>query len=236
MSTKVYTFEKGKLKGLTITPNVISNEAYSAMIEQRQQDERRDRIETYRNACFTDKTLRRCTFENDDRANSEISDRARKYVKQFDLKSKGLLLFGTVGTGKTFIAACIANALVNQCYSCYMTTFARISNDMQATWEKQDYIKRLMRHDLIIIDDLAAERNTEYMNEVIFSVIDERYRSGKPIIVTTNLTWAELKNPDSITKSRVYSRLFEMCWPIHIKGTDRRIDKFKAAYMAEHHA
>ena len=218
-------------KGVPFSPNVISDEAYDEMMRQRQQAERADMIERYRNACFSDKTLRRCTFEADDRAHSELTRIARDYVQNFDdnLKNgRGLLFYGTVGTGKTFISACIANALVNQGYSCKMTTFTRIYNDLLATFEKQACIDKLKRYDLLIIDDLAAEGNTEYMRSAVFDVIDNRYRSGKPIIVTTNLTGDELIQPSDIYQSRVYSRIFEMCLPYRVIGDDRRKAKLKA--------
>ena len=68
------------------------------------------------------------------------------------------------------------------------------------------------------------------MDEIVQSIIDSRYRSGKPLIVTTNLTAQELKNPLDIRKQRVYSRLFEMCIPIEVKGKDRRKEKLKSSY------
>ena len=87
---------------------------------------------------------------------------------------------------------------------------------------KQEYIDELNRFSLLVIDDLASERDTEYMNEMVIDIIDARYRSGKPLIVTTNLTAQELNNPKDIRKKRVYSRLLEMCVPLEVKGTDRR--------------
>ena len=138
------------------------------------------------------------------------------------------MFYGSVGTGKSFMAACIANELLDRGYSCFMTTFARIFNEYQETWEKQSYIRRLMQYDLLIIDDLAMERDTSTMNEIVFNVIDERNRCRKPLIVTTNLTGDELKHPADVSKSRIYSRLFEMCIPFHVTGNDRRKEKLAA--------
>ena len=84
-----------------------------------------------------------------------------------------------------------------------------------------------MHYDLLIIDDLAAERNTEYMKEIVTTVIDERYRSGRPLIVTTNMTGQEMKNPADIGTDRILSRLFEMCDPVEVVGIDRRKEKLK---------
>lgn len=65
------------------------------------------------------------------------------------------------------------------------------------------------------------------MSEIVMNVIDSRYRSKKPIIVTTNLTSEEIKNPTDVSKQRIYSRLLEMCYPVEVKGTDHRKRKLK---------
>lgn len=198
--------------------------------EQEKLDKQRRRTEEIRSMRydgFPDFEMRGWKFENDDQVNSQINI-AKRYANNFSeffKKHKGLLLFGGVGTGKTFMSACIANALIDKGIPCLVTNFARISNTLMGVCEKQTYIDSLNKYDLLVIDDLASERNTEYMNEVVMNVIDSRYRSGKPLIVTTNLTADELKNPRDISRKRIYSRLFEMCIPVEIKGYDRRKKK-----------
>ena len=166
------------------------------------------------------------TFANDDGSDPRTTSIARKYVDNFPemkKRGKGLLLYGTVGTGKTYTAACIANELISRGRPCLVTNFARITNTLQGMFEgKQRYLDDFNRLDLLVIDDLAAERDTSYMNEMIFNIIDSRYRSGKPLIVTSNLTKADLMASGSIDRQRIYSRLLEMCVPIEVKGTDRR--------------
>jgi DNA replication protein DnaC len=100
---------------------------------------------------------------------------------------------------------------------------------------KQEYYDNFNHFPLLVIDDLSAERKTEYMQEIVFNVIDARYRAGLPLIVTTNLTREELLHPADLTYQRIYSRLFEMCTPIEVSGKDRRqqalkddIGKFKS--------
>ena len=77
-----------------------------------------------------------------------------------------------------------------------MTNFALILNDLAASFEnRNEYISRLCRYPLLIIDDFGMERGTEYGLEQVFNVIDSRYRSGKPLIVTTNLTLDDPAEP-----------------------------------------
>lgn len=194
--------------------------------EKRKANELAEKVKELRKMGFPDAEMSRFTFENDDNANDYISGVAHRYVDNFvDMYKmhKGLLLYGAVGTGKTYIAACIANALIDRGYTCLVTNFARLTNTISGMYEgKQEYIDELNRFSLLVIDDLASERDTEYMNETIMNIIDARYRSGKPLIVTTNLTAQELNQPKDIRKKRVYSRLLEMCVPLEVKGTDRR--------------
>lgn len=191
-------------------------------------------IQKLRHLGFPDQEMQKWTFDVDDGKNAEMTQLAKNYVKAFDewkKQGKGLLFFGSVGTGKTFISACIANALIDKGYSCLVTNFARLVNTIQGMFDgKQEYIDSLNRFDLLVIDDLASERNTEYMNEIVFNIIDSRYRSGLPLIITTNLTGEELKKPAEISKQRIYSRLFEMCLPIEVAGDDRRKQKLREDY------
>lgn len=193
---------------------------------ERKKAEKMEQVKRLRKIGFPEAEMTRWTFENDDQGNKELSRIARNYVRNFaemKKKHKGLLLYGNVGSGKTYIAASIANALVDEGYPCLVTNFARLINTIQGMYEgKQEYIDSLDKFDLLVIDDLASERDTEYMNEIIFNIIDARYRNGKPLIITTNLSIKELGNPEEIRKQRVYSRLLEMCVPVQVNGRDRR--------------
>lgn len=72
--------------------------------------------------------------------------------------------------------------------------------------------------------DFGMERGTEYALEQIYNIIDSRYRSRKPLIVTTNLTLTELKNPQDTAHARIYDRLLELCTPIACTGPSMRKD------------
>ena len=104
-----------------------------------------------------------------------------------------------------------------------MNNFAEVLNDLSANFsEKNTYIKNLCRVPLLILDDFGMERGTEYGLEQIYMVIDSRYRSGKPLIVTTNLTLHDLTHPQDTAHARIYDRLKEMCVPVQFKGESFR--------------
>lgn len=152
---------------------------------------------------------------------------AKNYVADWNKvrdENLGLLLWGNVGTGKSFVAACIANALLEQGVPVLMTNFSKILNQMGALYseERYRYIASLSNFPLLIVDDLGIERSTEYALEQVYAVVDERYKSGLPLIVTTNLTIGEIRNPKDVAHARIYSRILEMCTPVQIGGGDRR--------------
>lgn len=201
-------------------------------------------VEKNRRICFpkndTDKEdlekseLESWTFDKDDGKDPRTIRAMRGYVENFtdfQTNGKGLLLYGNCGGGKTFAAACVANALVDKGYKCLMTKISKIVNEMSGMYEgKQEYLDSLNRFDLLIFDDLGAERSTEYMAEMVLNIIDARYIAGLPMIITTNLTSDELKQPKNIFERRIYSRLFEKCHPIHVDVPDRRRQKMKEGF------
>nr|UVN04812.1 MAG: AFG1-like ATPase [Bacteriophage sp.] len=203
-----------------------ARERRDAEEQARQAQNLRIEVNRLRKLGFPDSEMADWTFANDDGTDPKTKSIARNYVDNFHemkRRGKGLLLYGAVGTGKTYAAACIANELISQGRPCLVTNFARITNTLQGMFDgKQRYLDDFNRLDLLVIDDLAAERDTSYMNEMVFNIIDSRYRSGKPLIVTSNLSQSDLKAPCSVDRKRIYSRLLEMCVPIEVKGSDRR--------------
>ena len=185
-----------------------------------------EELKRLRSVGLQDIVLRSFTFENDCGYNLQIA-KARKYVEHFDEMEKngqGLLLWGDVGTGKTFMAGCIANALLDRGIPVLMTNFSRVLMRLTSNIaeDKNAFLDGLDAFRLLVIDDLGIERNTDFALEQVFSVIDRRCQSNKPVIITTNLNLDELKNPQDLPHARIYDRVLSHCIPIRVNGSNIR--------------
>ena len=137
--------------------------------EERQR--RMERIKRRKAQGLQDRYLYDYTFSNDNRQNP-LMDKAHAYVENWKEAYKsniGLLLFGDVGTGKSFFAGCIANALLDQDVPVLMTNFPTILNRLTGMFseDRSEFIASFDEYDLLIIDDLGVERSTEYAMENI---------------------------------------------------------------------
>ena len=197
---------------------------YAEEAQYYKEKEHRELIARNKKICFEEKEMEGFTFQNIDR-DSGVIRIAEEYVTNWEKMKQnhmGYLFWGPVGTGKSYLAACIANALLEQEVTVKMTNFNTILNDLFAVEDKTEYIRSLNGYELLIIDNLGVERNSEYALENIFSVIDWRYRSGRPLITTTNLPLVQLKQETKIEKKRIYDRILERCIPVKIDGVSRR--------------
>lgn len=184
------------------------------------------RFKQLRRDGVSDKKYLAWTFEQDDRRNAKVTNVCKKYVEHWPemyRESMGILFYGEKGTGKSFLAGCIANALLEKLVPVCVTSLTRIMNQLQSERDKQTLIDRLDKYDLLVLDDLGVERDTDYAFEQMFAVVDARIRSGKPLIVTTNLTVEEMRRESEIKRGRIYDRIEEAC-PIKLSmtGASRR--------------
>lgn len=184
-----------------------------------------DEVECLKRDGFTDPVMRQWTFENDNGKCPQI-EKALFYVEHWEtMRSEniGYLLWGNVGTGKSYFAGCIANALMEQEVPVCMTNFATILNNLFNGVEgRNEYISKLCAYSLLVLDDFGMERGTEYGLEQVYNVMDSRYRSKKPLIVTTNLTLEQIQHPEDTPHARIYDRLLEMCVPVRFTGGNFR--------------
>ncbi len=201
--------------------------------EEKKKAEFERKVNAMRKSGFPDADMLNWTFANDDMENERITKAMRKYVdnfSEFRKQGKGLLLYGNVGRGKTYAACEVANALIDKGIPVLVTNFARIVNTLQGTFEKQEYIDSLNKYALLVIDDLSAERDTTFMKEQVFQVIDARYRAKLPMIITTNLSLDEIKKTTDLEYGRIYDRIIERCFPIEYIGINRRHKAVRETY------
>lgn len=191
--------------------------------------EKANRIQQKRKRVFgSAQGLMACTFDRDNGAVPQLAW-ARQYVEHWPemrRENMGLLFWGPAGTGKTFAAACIANALVDLEVGVRMITLGEALLNLfgMSGEERIQYLEVLTTCGLLILDDFGVERRTPYAREQVYEIVNRRYLSGRPMVVTTNLTLKELKNADR-DDSRIHDRVLERCVPVCFDGTSLRQEK-----------
>lgn len=222
-----------EIGGISLQAGCMCRCAEAAYESERREIKSREeamRIEELRVQGIQDKAMRGYTF---DRAEETANiAKCMKYVRRWQEMRRnncGLLLAGPPGTGKTFAAACIANDLISKGVPVLVTSFPKILNS--SGWNKAELTDQMKNFDLLVIDDLGTERkgsSNGYALEIVQMVIDERYKTQKPLIVTTNLSKAQMDDPENMDYSRIFDRLGEMCVPLFFGGPSRRKDKAEA--------
>ena len=157
----------------------------------------------------------RFTFTADTRPEREASRLARRYAERFAEireKGQGLLFTGPVGTGKSFLAACIVNALrEEQGHTAVILSTQRLVEVRRESKSFLELLDRLAAFDLVALDDLGAERATDYALEGLECLVDTRSLRGLPLLVTTNLSAQELARPRDLRYTRLFDRLRMLC-------------------------
>lgn len=195
----------------------------------REREKREDmaRLKALRGASMLDVRLKDARFENaaetpDNAANYRALRRYAEKFSEMEEKKQGLLLMGDPGTGKTFAAACLVNRLLDEGVSCVMTSFVRLVSMMGVGDDIEGLLSRLTRVRLLVLDDLGAQRDTDYAMERVNDVIDRRYQAGKPMVITTNLKCKQLTDITCMRTWRVYDRVLECCAPLTFTGPSWR--------------
>lgn len=231
--------KKIQLAGEYVTVRCIckcESEERERIQKQKDYEEEMRRIERLKVASLMDAKLKSATLKTftQKEDNQKLYTIVKNYVDNFETfykSNRGLLFWGTVGTGKSYAAACIANELLNRKTPVVMTSFVKVLQVIQDNTENEtEFVNRLCAARLLIIDDLGTERNTDYALEKVYNVIDSRYRTGKPLILTTNLNLQDMQMTQDIRYQRIYDRIFEMCHPVMVNGTSWRIEQAKERF------
>lgn len=231
--------KKIQLAGECVTVRCIckcESEERERIQKQKDYEEEMRRIERLKVASLMDAKLKSATLKTftQKEDNQKLYTIVKNYVDNFETfykSNRGLLFWGMVGTGKSYAAACIANELLNRKIPVVMTSFVKVLQVIQDNTENEtEFVNRLCAARLLIIDDLGTERNTDYALEKVYNVIDSRYRTGKPLILTTNLNLQDMQMTQDIRYQRIYDRIFEMCHPVMVNGTSWRINQAKERF------
>ena len=187
--------------------------------------QRQERLESLRREAFREIPGRNWRFDSA-RMTGPL-EKVRRYAiswERMQADGVGLLLFGGVGTGKSYAAGCLANALMEAGHSVRLVGLSDVVNRMQGLSgsERESYIQSLLKPELLILDDLGAERSTSFGREQVFDVVNKRSLSGKPMVVTTNIPLKVMQQAEDIQDRRIFDRVLEKCVPIAFTGENFR--------------
>ncbi len=159
----------------------------------------------------------------------QIVQTVRRYVNRIDDQldaGRGLWFMGDVGTGKTTLAMLVSKAAIAAGRSVAIYSLPRLLNEIRDTHRAErshvDLLDRLTAVDLLHIDDVGAQRTTDWVLEELYSIVNGRYEDKRSIVITTNILDREALCAQ-IT-ARTVSRLTEMCDELPLLGHDHRMD------------
>jgi DNA replication protein DnaC len=156
----------------------------------------------------------------------------RAFVEDLDARldeGRGLWLFGDTGTGKTTLAMLISKAALEAGRTVAIYSLPKLLARIRRTYDSEpggdsylSFFERLTSVDLLHIDDLGAEKRSDWVLEQLYALINERYETQRAVLITTNLPHPELEEQIG---PRTVSRLTQMCDEVEVRGDDRRYGK-----------
>lgn len=165
----------------------------------------------------------------------EVTRNVLKYIRGIDkniAEGKGLWFEGDTGTGKTTLAMLVSKETLRAGHSVAIYSMPRLLAEIRNTFDASstssyaELFAKLTSVDLLHLDDVGAEQQTDWVLEQLYSIVNERYEDGKSLMITTNLSGPALIEQIG---QRTVSRLVEICGdPLHLHGRDRRLDPFES--------
>lgn len=159
--------------------------------------------------------------------NPQVRELCHKYTQGFrqnwNMPVNGFLFYGGTGTGKSYAAQAIANELIEQGYWVEVVNVTDLTSCFNRDENPEKILNRLSNRGLVVIDDIGAERSSDWTQELLYRVIDRLNQEHKPLIVTTNYNPNVLANANDLTRRRIYSRLMEYCHQLDFGNTDLRL-------------
>lgn len=239
--TKIFTIVNIPGLGKRKVPCICKcqQETNKKVAEEERKTEQRLQLEKLRKYSLMDNQFYNCNFDNYkvDNYNKDIYKIGLEYCKEWrrmKAENVGMTLMGPVGIGKSYLSFCIANRLLRKNVPVIAISSINIINRIYESYGKFGeegevaVINKLRNADLLVLDDLGAEHTSKNGKEkqIIYSIIDSRIRSKKPMIITTNLNRTQLRNKligaDGI--DRTYDRLLAVCPVIELEGKSRRME------------
>lgn len=211
--------------------------------KQRQEKAQEKQMELKRllSNSLMDKKFMDSTFENWDfnKGSKQMYELGKRYAANFKkCKSEGLglLIYGQPGNGKTYMVSAIANELLKQFIPVVCVSISSLLSRIQQTYNKwgkeaeSDIIRGLCNADLLIIDDLGTEKASDWSKSMIYNIVDSRYRSNLPLVITSNLDINPSERHGVLEEyyyERTENRILEMCTPVLNKSKSIRIEEAK---------
>lgn len=186
--------------------------------------ERAKRVERLRERCLPLAEMRTARFDGAE--DCKAVQIARRYADKWDeLREKniGLLFCGNTGSGKSYAALCIANELIDREVAVRYITFPEAVTVMREGGEARNALENTVNSTpLLILDDFGAEGGSDYSQSLVCQLVDTRDRTGKPLIVTTNLPIAQFQGHADVQRARAADRIAKLCVPVSVTGASRR--------------